>query len=210
MFSQMDGPTALRPDFVRALAFSLDEVEISTSVGMRLAGAAIAAVWNGHKGFVAVIVRHAEPARVDRYVHAEPAASEADLDAQTEAALAFAETLGFAMDSPEFAGLDAGERDRRLARWNLMRKVRPLPAPPPQETSLAASAQDAPSAEPSAPAGLVGDIDPAAAARSVSGFDSASGDLGLSSRNVLGRIALVRLEGDPRKLEPLARLLSFF
>lgn len=210
MFSQMDGPTALRPDFVRALAFSLDEVEISTSVGMRLAGAAIASVWNGHKGFVAVIVRHVEPARVDRYVHAEPASSEADLEAQTEAALAFAETLGFAMDPAEFAGLDPEERDRRLARWDLMRKVRPLPVLPSQQTSPAVSAQEAPSAEPSAPAGLVGDIDPAVAARSASGSDSVSGDLGLSSRNVLGRISLVRLEGDPRKLEPLARLLSFF
>ena len=118
MFSKTDGPTALRADLVRALSFSHDRIERERDGEQVASLAALAAVWNGRKGHVAVLIRDVEPAAIERYVGPEPILSEADLDAAVEEGLAWAESLGFAMDAPEFVTLAKQAREDRIYRWN--------------------------------------------------------------------------------------------
>src|SRR5687768_1206119 len=102
MFSKTDGPTALRADLLRALSFSaepIDRLVNGRSVG---SVAALAGVWNGRKGHVAVLIRDIEPAAIERYVSDAPITSEAMLDGAVEEGIAFAESLGFSMDAHEF------------------------------------------------------------------------------------------------------------
>ena len=58
MFAQGDGPTALRADLIRALAFSLQDVEVDMGRGPERARAGLAGVWNGRKGQVVILVRY--------------------------------------------------------------------------------------------------------------------------------------------------------
>ena len=128
MFSKSEGPTALRADLVRALAFSEAKLERDGESHAVESVAALAAVWNGRKGYVAILVRDVEPPRVERYVTEGAITSIEALTAATEEAIAFAESLGFAMDAPAFADLSQAERESRMQRWNKLRKVR-KPAP---------------------------------------------------------------------------------
>ena len=68
MFAQADGPTALRAELVFALALSLDQAELSLPDGDGPYCAAMAAVWNGKKGTVAVLLRHLKQPIVIRHV----------------------------------------------------------------------------------------------------------------------------------------------
>jgi hypothetical protein len=124
MFAKSDGPTALRGELVRALAFSEGKVERPGSAGLVESVAAMAAVWNGKKGYVALLVRDAEPAAIERWVTEGSITSVEALAAATEEGIAFAEELGFTLDSPDFPSLSAEQREARLHRWNKLRKVR--------------------------------------------------------------------------------------
>ena len=66
MLAKADGPTALRAELIRALAFSEGKVERAGSAEPVDSVAALAAVWNGRKGYVALLVRDVDPARIER------------------------------------------------------------------------------------------------------------------------------------------------
>lgn len=227
MFSKTDGPTALRTDLVRALSFSLDRVQRISGGASVTSVAALAGVWNGRKGHVALLVRDVEPALIERYVGDGPISSETELDAAVEEGLAFAESLGFSMDPPDFIVLPAEERAGRIHRWNKLRKVR-----------SASSTSSGGTSAPYIPELDVPDLPPI-----VSGYDIGLDDLAVpapspardlsvdflhppaprdespesiaqepnAGSTVLGKISLVRKGGaDLRRLELVARLLAFY
>ena len=72
MFTVADGPTAVRAELVRALSLSLNAIEPE---GADLDGrfcAALAAVWNGKKGTVALLLRHLDEPVLRRHVFSGP------------------------------------------------------------------------------------------------------------------------------------------
>ncbi|HXX46889.1 MAG TPA: hypothetical protein VEN47_01595 [Myxococcota bacterium] len=229
MFAKSDGPTALRADLVRALAFSEAKVERPGDAALVESVAALAAVWNGRKGYVALLVRDVEPPRIDRYVTEGAITSEQALEAATEEGIAFAESLGFQLDSTHFAALSEDAREARLHRWNKLRKIRKPDAP---ASSLGDTGELVLPELPPIPAGLeispdelsvpapppvpdLPEIETSAAdvvADPPSDPDADTSLVQPEARSaVLGRISLVRRGGaDARRLEQLARLLSFF
>jgi hypothetical protein len=234
MFSKSEGPTALRADLVRALCFSEAKLARDGVTDAVESVAALAAVWNGRKGYVAILVRDMEPPRVERYVTEGAITSTEALAAATEEAIAFAESLGFAMDAPAFADLSEAERESRMQRWNKLRKVRKPALDPVAEPAPAAGGDTGelviPEPPPSVPmpAGL--DIGPdelsipapppipeieMSEADVVDSAGHPDADTSLMAQPqgsaVLGRISLVRRGGaDARRLEQVARLLAFF
>jgi hypothetical protein len=228
MFSKIDGPTALRADLVRALSFSHDRVEHLREGATVASLAALAAVWNGRKGHVALIVRDVEPAAIERYVGSAPILSEDDLDSSVEEGLAFAESLGFSMDAPEFVMLSNEAREERIYRWNKLRKIRAaspaasyedsspslaeLESPEPAQVPIGyeIELEDLAVPPPSPPAP---DFEAELVVRAPSG--GSGGEYASRAHNapsaVLGRISLVRRSGaDARRLELLAKLLAFY
>ena len=170
MFSETEGPTALRRERVHALAFSLAVVDLQGPEGPERSCAGLSAVWSGQKGHVAVLVRGLEPARLRRFVYALPLLTLEDLTDAVEEALAFIEIQGFCMDAPEFGLLDETAQIERLSEWDNLRKLQRTP-------SVAAR-----SAAPEAPQG------------EAQAGDAAEPD----GRAVLGRVAVVKREGtDP-------------
>lgn len=201
MFSRSDGPTALRADLVRALAFSIQQCDLDTKDGgAEPAVAALAAVWNGRKGFVALVVYRVPSQNVERYVFADALDSEEALGNAVEEGLAFAEGFGFGMDSPEFMVLDAEQQEQRLRLWNKLRKPRPGIAPQP------------PARTPEPARRHAGDIDPLstptpAPLPEIRPRPEATAPP--EGRAVLGRIELVRRGSEEPRLDPLTRLLSY-
>lgn len=229
MFSKTDGPTALRADLLRALAFSAEPIE--RTVGGRSVGsvAALAAVWNGKKGHVAVLIRDIEPPAIERYVSDAALLTESMLDAAVEEAIAFAESLGFSLDAPEFASLPSEQRDARLQRWNKLRKVRKpeaapaaapaadldLPELPPVPKGYEIAPDELTVPQPAPPLNL--DLDlfdavrDAAAAAPVAVESAPPAQVQNVGSQVLGRISLVRRGGsEARRMELIARLLAFY
>lgn len=237
MFAKSDGPTALRADLVRALAFSEAKVAQPGDEILVESVAALAAVWNGRKGYVAILVRRESPPSLDRYVSESAITSAEALAVATEEAVAFAESLGFAMDAPAFGELTEVERDARMQRWNTLRKLR-KPAEP-RVTEAMSSGDTAEFAVPDPPAPPA--VTPAESAPPLAmeleelsvpapppipDIEVSEADVVPSvdpeaetslvshphaSSTVLGRISLVRRGGaDARRLEQLARLLAFF
>jgi len=226
MFSKTDGPTALRADLVRALSFSHDPIERLSGGASVASVAALAGVWNGRKGHVALLIRDIEPSGLERYVGDAPITNEASLDAAVEEGLAFAETLGFSMDAPEFASLTSDARDERIYRWNKLRKLRrssttqqgleapsvpdlDLPEPRAVPSGYEIGPNDlsvpAPSLVPDLPVDLYESDRPAEPEL------ASPSQVGNAASTVLGRISLVRKGGaDARRLEVLARLLAFY
>lgn len=214
MFSRSDGPTALRADLVRALSFSIQQGELESPQGSsEPAVAALAAVWNGRKGFVALVLYRIPSQSVERYVFADGIDGEKSLDAAVEEGLAFAESFGFGMDSPEFITLDAAQQEQRLRLWNKLRKPRagiaaPAPARAPKPPVHQHTGDIDPLATPTpvppppapVPAAPVAPAPAAAAPRS----ETTAPD----GRAVLGRIELVRRGSGETRLDPLTRLLS--
>ncbi len=205
MFSKTNGPTALRSDLVRALSFSHDRIERLSAGAEVLSLAALAGVWNGRKGHVALIVRDLEPAAIERFVSSSPILSEADLDAVVEEGLAFAESLGFSMDATEFLILSPNEREARIGRWNKLRKLRPASSVSPAEES-----------SPSMPALEAQDLAPVPTGYEIELEDLAAGSPAAAPEfyppsAVLGRVSLVRKgSADTRRLELLAKLLASY
>jgi hypothetical protein len=224
MFAKSEGPTALRAELVRALAFSDAKIERPGESPVESV-AALAAVWNGRKGYVALLVRDVEPPRIERYVTENAITSTEALAEATEEGIAFAESLGFVLDAPEFSDLTEAERESRMYRWNKIRKLRKaqppevsggdtgelvLPEPPiapmpagldigPDELSVPAP-PPVPELEISAADVLEAPADP-----------EADTSLLPQGSAVLGKISLVRKgSADARRLEQLARLIAFF
>jgi hypothetical protein len=142
MFSKTDGPTALRADLLRALAFSAEPIDRTVNGRSVASMVALAGVWNGKKGYVAVLIRDLDPPAVERYVSDSALLTETMLDAAVEEGIAFAESFGFTLDAAEFAGLAQDARDERLERWNKLRKLKKAagdatPAPSPGAPGLA-------------------------------------------------------------------------
>ncbi len=185
MFVEIDGPTALRSEMIRALAFSLGETQLETSKGIERCKAAVAAVWNGQEGFVAVLLRSLDHPAVRRFTFQEPIRSLDDVDQRLREGLEFAVSLGFEMDASEYLALGEEEQKKRTRRWNKLRKPR-------------SGEKRARPNEPAAPEESTRQLAVAAAPEP----ESESGPA------VLGRIALVR-HGDDRP-GLLAQLLSFF
>lgn len=127
MFVETDGPTALRAKIVRALSLSLDVVEISGSGGPGRFCAALGAVWNGRKGYVAILLRRVDEPALRRFVFDQPLLTEEALASAIDEGIAFVESMGFTLDHPEFAGLDTEEQGRRLNTWNDIRKTHRSP-----------------------------------------------------------------------------------
>ena len=227
MFSKTDGPTALRADLVRALSFSHDRIERLVQGATVASLAALAAVWNGRKGHVALIVRDVEPAAIERYVGSAPILSESDLDSAVEEGLAFAESLGFSMDAQEFVLLSNEAREERIYRWNKLRKIRPASrVESSEDSSPSVPALEEP--EPAlVPSGYEIELEDLAVPSPPPAPDFAgelvhrapSGDSGSETAAraqnapsaVLGRISLVRKNGaDARRLELIAKLLASY
>jgi len=229
MFSKTDGPTALRADLLRALAFSVQPIERSLAGRSVGSVAALAAVWNGKKGYVALLIRDIEPPAIERYVCDTTLLTETMLDAAVEEGIAFAESLGFTLDAHEFASLADEQRDARLHRWNKLRKLRKpataaeptpaaadldLPELPPVPKGYEIAPADLAVPEPAPPLHLDLDLvdvvqepelrNPVAESASPSQVQNAGSQ-------VLGRITLVRRGGaEARRMELVARLLAFF
>lgn len=232
MLAKADGPTALRAELVRALAFSEGKIERPGNAEPVDSVAALASVWNGRKGYVALLVRDVDPARIERWVTENTITSEEALAAATEEAIAFAESLGFAMDNAEFTKLSDFERDQRMHRWDKLRKLRKPTLEPEPDLEASAPVLDIP--EPPLPSDFedadipleelvvpapppVPDIDTSASIFAEPPADPEAETSLLSHTNeiassaVLGRISLVRKGGaDVRRNEQLARLLAFF
>jgi len=237
MFAKSDGPTALRAELVRALAFSEGKIVQPGNDAMIESVAALAAVWNGRKGYVALLVRAVEPPGLERYVTENAITSPEALAAATEEAIAFAESLGFSMDAPTFAELSEVEREARMLRWNKLRKLRKPEAPRvsgavnPGDTGEFAVPDPPLPPSPRMPSGL--DIRPdeldqlsvpapppipeleIEMSAVVGAPTDPEADTNLLAQPqgsaVLGRISLVRRGGaDARRLEQIARLLAFF
>ncbi len=208
MFSKTDGPTALRADLVQALSFSHDRIERSAGEAKVSSLAALAGVWNGRKGHVALILRDIEPAAIERYVSTEAISSESELEAAVEEAIAFAEGLGFSMDAPEFLMLTASEREQRIYRWNKLRKVRSPATEKPEAAPPAIQVEpDAPESAPVPPGYEIEIQDLTAAAAQTEPPSRTTNSAGA----VIGKIALVRKDGsDVRRLELIARLLASY
>ena len=135
MFVETEGPTALRLEMIRALAFSVMDRQVETSNGIERCTAALAAVWNGREGFVAVLLRSLDRPEVRRFVHPDPIRSLSEVHERLEEGVAFARSLGFELDRAEFRALGEDAQKTRLLRWNKLRKPRADPrqlATPPQ------------------------------------------------------------------------------
>ena len=195
MFLEVDGPTALRPAMVRALAFSTGETQVETSDGQERCVAAVAAVWNGRRGYVAVLLRFLDKPLVRRFAFSDAIRSLEEMSIPLEEGMGFAASLGFVMDPAEFLSLDPAQKQARLRRWNQLRKPisRPMYARGAQGAAPNERAGSKPGAERQA------------------GAAPARPSVGEGARPaVLGRISLVRQGGAEERPNLLTQLLAFF
>ncbi|MEE8557235.1 MAG: hypothetical protein V3T14_05055 [Myxococcota bacterium] len=121
MFARGEGPTALRQDLVRALSFSLEDVEVDLGRGPLQARAGLAGVWNRKKGLVVVLVRFVKDGQVERFSFTEPITRVAEVDSAVQGALVFVEGMGMLMGGTEFTTLDAKAQEAALNRWQELR-----------------------------------------------------------------------------------------
>jgi hypothetical protein len=226
MFSLCDGPTALRPEYVRALSFCSEEAVLTTRSGVRRALCAVAGVWNQSKGAVVLVVHHLEPSEIERYVFGSAITSSEALDAAVDEGIAFAESLGFAMDPPRFEGLAEPVQRERMRAWNAIRKLRRRAADGGARTTPVEPAAADPGMQPLTSLDPVGPSDPPTSIELSAALDAqppaeaAAEDPGEAPAEaargagagpggaVLGRIQLVQRSEAPR-LTPLARLRSW-
>lgn len=123
-FVEQEGPTALRADLVRALALSgWADIRFEAGGEMERCCAGVCAVWNGRRGYVALVVRSLERPRLRRFVHRERIREPGDLAPAFEQALTLARSFGFVVDASEFDALDAERQAERMRCWNQMRKT---------------------------------------------------------------------------------------
>ena len=211
MFSLTDGPTAVRSEMIRALAFSVADVEQCSGSRKETVRGGLAAVWNGRAGQVIVVVRFVERAAVDRYAWTEPIRSESDLEDAIQEGITCAENLGLQMDDNEFLSLGSEKKRERIRRWNQIRKAghsggagRPAAQRPPSGKALpgAGPAALAPNSARPPSAAPAPKTKPAVAERPL-------GESGVVGRAVLGRVAVVRKTGAASR-EAIGRILASY
>lgn len=122
MFSENPGPTALRLDMIQALSFATEEVALPGADGVVRTLAALSGVWNGTKGYIAVLLRPLDTTAVRRFTYSHPLQSLEELWTAIDEAMAFVEGMGFRMDPPEFLSLPENVRRARLEAWDVLRK----------------------------------------------------------------------------------------
>ncbi len=201
MFSLTDGPTAVRSEMIRALAFSVADVEQCSASRKETVRGGLAAVWNGRAGQVIVVVRFVERAAVDRYAWTEPIRSESDLDYAIREGIACAENLGLQMDDTEFLSLPPEKQKERLRLWNQLRK----PGRSGGSDKLASTGPPPRSKQSTAPPKVAlapKSSKPAAGERS-------SAESSVAGRAVLGRVAVVRRKGSGSR-EAIGRILASY
>jgi hypothetical protein len=128
MFALTDGPTALRSDLVRALSLSVGSIAVEVDGEPRRACAALSGVWNGRKGYVALLIRWLDDPQLQRYAWSEPLTSLEALSEAIEEALGFAEGMGFAMDPVDFSELAPEVQKHRMQAWDEVRKLDRFPS----------------------------------------------------------------------------------
>ncbi len=181
MFLEAEGPTALRPEMIQVLCFSTQEQLVDSPVGAERCVVALAAVWNGKQGFVAVLVRSLDQPAVRRFTYTEPLRTLEDLEGAVQEGHGLASSMGFTLDSGDFAGLEGPEQKLRFTRWNQLRKPRQRSAAATADSERPVRAEPPTQSTPEEPGGGA----------------------------VLGRIALVQKGGDG-KPDWLTQLLAFF
>ena len=122
MFSENPGPTALRRDLVLAMSFANAEVVVEGADGPERSIAALSGVWNGTKGYLAVLIRAVESASVRRFTYAHPLQTPDEVWGALDEAVAFLEGMGFQMDPAEFTTLAEDAQVARLQAWDALRK----------------------------------------------------------------------------------------
>jgi hypothetical protein len=127
MFSQTDGPTALRQDLVRALSLSVGTACIAEGEA-QCACAALSGVWNGRKGYVVLLVRWTDAPLLRRYAYSEPLTSLQSLHEVVDEGVGFAQSLGFVMDLADWTELAPELQKQRLHAWNELRKLDRVPS----------------------------------------------------------------------------------
>lgn len=194
MFSRVDGPTALHEELIRALSLSLGEAEVQSEDGTGIARGGVAAVWNGRKGRVVLLVRYRKPDRLARWVLKDPIRSLPQLESAVEEGLGFLNRMGFLMDDPAFVKLEPAQQVARIRSWEELRGVPVGPPPRAEQSGREASSEIA-----------------AAVAEELSGFEPATQGGETSLKPVLGRIRLVqRVEREGSRPAPITRILSSF
>lgn len=227
MFARGEGPTALRPDLIRALAFSLEDAEVDLGRGPLQARAGLAGVWNGKKGLVVVLIRFVKDGQVERFSFAERITQTAEVDAAVQGALVFIEGMGMLMGGTEFTTLDAEAQEAALRRWQDLRApgakvrakkpaARSLPkveAPPKVEVTPkleAPPAVELPPEVPKAPEPAATSSPPSSTRLAEPDADPAPA-FGESTGSVLGRVRVVRKRvKQSRTSDAVGRILSSF
>jgi hypothetical protein len=130
VFKEMEGPTALRRQLVQALSLSRGTIAIDAGDGTEQCRAGLVGVWNGKKGFVSVLVRQLENDRVRRWVYEDRLKDVSIFATAVQAGMAFADSLGFDMDSAEFTELDIKDQSARVDEWNALRQLSRQPREP--------------------------------------------------------------------------------
>ncbi len=121
MFTRKEGATALRTDWVHGLSFSIEDVEVECEVGTAPGRCGLVAVWVGNAGVVAMLVRVEKRPELHRYQVEADITSLDELTMHFDAAVCFAESLGFRMDGAEFRELSPEGQATRLSDWNRLR-----------------------------------------------------------------------------------------
>ena len=206
MFARAEGPSSLRLDLVWALAFSLSDATIDTPKGEVEVRAGVAAIWNGRKGEVVVLLRQISPPDVQRLSYKEAIASVEDLEGAVDSALGYLQTLGFMVDSAEFRSLGASARKARVRSWDALRKVRPGRRKVRPGRRKGGGKADAKRKSRGAPPTAE-----AASSGASATVQSPPVPGAAPQKAVLGRMSLVRRGGSGgRAIDPVGWLLSFF
>jgi hypothetical protein len=203
MFAQTDGPTALRRDLVHALSVAESEawVELEPGAPPVRAVAAVGGVWNGRKGYVAVLMRVLDPPLIHRFTYKDPLDTLDDLSRAVNAAIELVQDYGFRMDASAFRALPEAQQVHRMRVWDAIRKLvqDPLQGRPPDA--------DSSSGRPPAPATA---DDPEAPAPRVSATDDAGrvqrATADVRSGQVLGRMHIVRRQPAELRVRLLGQL----
>ena len=92
----------MRADLLSGLSFSSrpEDIQIDDHSGSAVAG--VSSVWNGSRGFVAVLIRFIDPPHVERYMYSEPLTDESMLVLAQAEALRFAGSMASEWMIPGF------------------------------------------------------------------------------------------------------------
>lgn len=138
MFFPRKTPVQLDPERFRALRLSLNAPVVSTEdLPSGPARAAIVLWWEDDQSPVLEVrMRSAKTGGVVAYGFDEPLANAGDVETALEAALTFAESMGFLFDDDVLSGEDTGAREPVIRAWEEFEgvsEVAPVTRPQPRE-----------------------------------------------------------------------------